>query len=1044
MDSPERIVLRLRRKIFFISLLECLLPPLLGFSIFVILDKLFVLPGFVRVIWVILVSLVSFAFFIWNIVRIPGKSEVTWRLEKLYPELQGRLATVVDYNRLKYYLGYSTELLKKTEEDALKILKNINLSKLITKKFYIVISSLLFLSLFITFVVDKHILLRFINPVTPYFSLDIIVDPERTEIGGYSDVYIMPKQITPKAVWLIINKSKKRIKRLKDSNIFYHRIENIKESVQLYAILSDVKTEEKRIAVLIPPILKDWTYEYTYPSYTELPPYIQRRGDIYSLAGTSVRFRGESNVSLKRVILIDRYGDSTYITPAERFFEIKLVVSNPDTLKVLLEGTSELLSKEKEIVINAYPDDYPRINILSPPQFIDMPREMEIEMIYRFSDDFGVKRVFLTSIFQGDTSNKEIAKFASPPVDSFADFCWDFSDITILPGDTLFYYLTAYDNDTFKGPKLTSTSIYRIRFPLLEELYKKIASSTDKVSNSMESILGRLDKLIERIEKFTEKDELSVRDREAIENLLFKHEELESELAEMTKKIEEIVRNMENTIFLDEEALQKMRMIEELMDELDTEEIKKAREELQKALQKNPELLKEALRNFNITEEEFKKRLENTVTFLQKLKNSQELQNIIEKLKEIKDRQNDLQEALTEGVNPKKLASDENLLKEDMKTLAQSLRELSRKANEIVNGLLNEIKSTKEITNSMQDAVMSMQIGNTPSSLIDKILEDLSTLSQNLQNLQNMMMGRFSEEMKKNLRKTQLAGIALSLTQEDILKETDTLGFAERENALYEGIFTLRNNLVSFFLSIQGNQGEEITALLESALKEAEKGSKQARDGDMKGAVQSGKHTMEFLNAVTYELFALEEGMEGMAGGMPSLAQFFQNLAEIAQTQIGLNQLAQSLFPVGIGKQNLEPELAELAIKQAELAKSLKNVAKGTEGRILGDLERIADEMKSLASDIEKYGITQEILKRQTKLLKYLLTAQKSIYKERESVRRISKPGREFLDIVAPDSLVLETKRGVNQRDILQALKKQYPKEYERLIRAYFRALLIE
>ncbi|OYD15325.1 hypothetical protein CH333_06065 [candidate division WOR-3 bacterium JGI_Cruoil_03_44_89] len=1038
-------MLRLRRNVLLVSLLEGLVPPLLGFSIFALLDGLFILPGLVRVIWVILVSLVFVTFFVWNIARVPGKSEIAWRLEKLHPEFQGRLATVVDYNSSKDYLGYSTELLKRTEEDALRTLEGINLSELFIKRFYIAISSLLVLSLFITFGANRHTFLRFLHPRTPYFSLNITVEPDRTEIGGYSDVYITPKEISPRAVWLVINDAEtKRVRRLADSNVFHQRIENLRESMRVYAFLSDVKTGEKRIEVLIPPMLKDWTYEYTYPSYTGLPQYIQRRGDIYGLVGTSVRFRGESNVPLKRVILINKNGDSTGITPSEHFFETNLVVTNPDTLNVLLEGTSGLLSKENEMVINAYPDDYPRIDILSPPQFIDVPREMEIDIKYRFADDFGVKGVFLTSIFRDDTSRKEIARFNPPPVDSFGALTWDFSDIVMLPGDTLLYRLTAHDNDTFKGPKATSTPLYRIRFPLLGELYEEIASETDEVSSSMESVMEKLDKLHKRIEALTEKDELSARDRETIENIISKHEEVESELAEVTKMTKELVDRMESTIFLDEETLEKMRKVDELMKELETEEVKKAREKLRETLQKNPELLKEALKNFNITEEEFKKRLENTIDFLQKLKHSQQLQDIVNKLDEIQKRHDELKEALEKGANPEELASDENLLKEEMEGLTRALEELSQKASEMGNELLKESKNAEGITNSMQKAAGSMQMGNTPSSLMNKISEDLSTLSQNLRGLQNMMMGGFSEEMKRELRKKQLASIALSLEQEDILREKNASEFADRENALSEGISTLRDDLSSFLSSLRCSKGEGTTRLLESALSEAKKGSKRAGHGDMKGALRSGSRSMELLNAVAFELFALEDGMKGMAGGTPSLAQFFQSLAQMAQAQIGLNQLAQSLFPMGMGGQNSQSELAELARRQAELARSLREMAKGTEGRVLGDLEGVANDMESVASDIEKYGVTEEILKRQTKLLKYLLTAQKSIYKERESVRRISKPGREFSDIVAPDSLVLETKRGVSQRDVLEALKEQYPRQYERLIRAYFRSLLTE
>ncbi len=237
-----------------------------------------------------------------------------------------------------------------------------------------------------------------------------------------------------------------------------------------------------------------------------------------------------------------------------------------------------------------------------------------------------------------------------------------------------------------------------------------------------------------------------------------------------------------------------------------------------------------------------------------------------------------------------------------------------------------------------------------------------------------------------------------------------------------------------------GNEG--VISLLESAISNAREGVRSASMGDMNGAKKKGEDVMTTLNAVSYELFEIGDAMKGGSKGTSSLAQVFQSLAKMAQMQIGLSQIAQSLFPMmGMG---LGSEMSELARKQAELARALKEIAEGAGGRLLGDIEGMAGEMQKLAEDIEKYGITEDILKRQTQLLKYLLTAQKSIYKEKESVRRISKPGKEFSGVKGPGKLDLKTKRGVNQRDVLEALRKYYPKEYESLIRAYFRALSIE
>ena len=1037
MNSPKKKILMIKRRVFSTSLLLAFLVLCAGCLLFMVLDRAFILPALIRVSFVSLAISCFLLFLIRGLLKIPTPSEIAWRLEKLYPQFKGRLATIIDYNSSKRSLGYSSLLLKKTEKDAKRIFDRLSLFSVMNKRFYITLSSLIVVLGLLLIAGDRPRFLRLINPTTAHFSLDIHVEPDRVILGGDSDIYITPHGIQPKNLWLVIEGERVRLKQSLEG--FHHRIENLRENLHLYASLSDVVSEKKEIQVLTPPILRNWSYEYTFPCYTGLPGHVQQRGDIYGLVGTSVRLTGESNTPLQSVRMSFKGLDTTYLIQGLDNFEMDLVIREQDTMSIFLESTAGLLSEEYRIAIHPYPDEYPEVEIISPERIIDIPREMELKIRYRVSDDFGVTSAYLATIFRGDTSKKLIIRFSPPVFDTVSYFDWDISHFSILPGDTLLYYLIARDNDGFKGPKISRTPLYRIRFPSLVETYERLAQETDIVEGGVESILEKIDKIGEKLERLTEKETLSIRDKEAIEEILFEREEIKKELGDLSKRMEDLISEMDRTIFLDEETRTKMKEVERRLRELETDEVREAREKLKEALEKDPQLLKEALRDFRLTEEEFKERLERTLAFLEKLQSVQELRRITEEVSEIRERQEGLKEALERGADPEDMADAQAEIQEEIRDIEEALRELSHKLPQISEGLKKEAETALKIASSMKTAQMDMEAGEMPSSLMDQISESLSALTESLMDLQNMMRG---EALRKDLRKNLVSLLLLSREQEKVLKEEVKDRFTSRQKALYEGIERLKESLSQSLAQVRGGDG--VIALLEPVLASAKESEQLAEMGKLDSGRAKGRDVMRGLNAVSYELLNLESAMGAKGEGLPSLAQMFEALAEMAQAQMGLNQLAMSLFPMGIGEGAIQRELAELARRQAELARALREMAGEGEGRILGDLSAIAGKMESLASDIGKYGLTEEIFRRQTSLLKYLLTAQRSLYRERESVRRISRPGREFLDILGPDELLLETKRGVSQRDILRALMRAHPEEYESLIRAYFRALSIE
>ena len=136
-------------------------------------------------------------------------------------------------------------------------------------------------------------------------------------------------------------------------------------------------------------------------------------------------------------------------------------------------------------------------------------------------------------------------------------------------------------------------------------------------------------------------------------------------------------------------------------------------------------------------------------------------------------------------------------------------------------------------------------------------------------------------------------------------------------------------------------------------------------------------------------------------------------------------------------------QMARLAARQSSIAERLKSIAEGIGERsdLLGDLGRLAEEMEEVAEKLESGQVNRKLVERQQRILSRLLDAQRSLHQRDYSQRRRAEVGEDFPDQESPPELPEELLEKGAREDLLKALREKYPKEYERLIRAYFKAL---
>jgi len=150
-------------------------------------------------------------------------------------------------------------------------------------------------------------------------------------------------------------------------------------------------------------------------------------------------------------------------------------------------------------------------------------------------------------------------------------------------------------------------------------------------------------------------------------------------------------------------------------------------------------------------------------------------------------------------------------------------------------------------------------------------------------------------------------------------------------------------------------------------------------------------------------------------------------------------QMPQPGMSMSMGQQQ---GMQQLAAQQEALRQKLEEMSDqlGKQGDMMGRLDQLGEEMKKVVDDMQRSRVNQETIKRQEGILTRLLDAQKSVNRRDFSKKRQAETGEDVVrrSPVLPDDLA--NGRSDLSEMIKKALEEQYPRQYDRLIKAYFKS----
>lgn len=872
----------------------------------------------------------------------------------------------------------------------------------------------------------------------------------------------------------------KKIKAGKTSSPeFEHEIYNVRVPLEYFVKVKDSRTEKFKIDVIDKPVIKLLKVQLLYPSYTSFEPiYLEdNAGDITAIAGTIARFEILSNKSLDSAKIVFSNGSISNLNVSETMAKGSVKLMQSGTYHIEIKSKDGLKNEQPvEYKINIIQDEYPKVQILKPEKSVDISRDMQVGILARISDDFGFTKMRLAYKLDFSRYVKpwDAFKFIEIPIDKNSKeqevpYLWDLSELELAPDDVLSYYLEVFDNDFVSGPKSARTEIYTIRFPSLHEILAQVEQFQSEIYQDVKDVFEMAKKLrkeMDEIAKDLKKGNLKLdwQRQQQIQNIAKQYQELQSKIKETTQKLQNLIQKMEENRLLSPETLEKYLELQKLLNQLDIPELKELMKRFEEAMRNlNPDLIRQALEKFQFSEENFRRSIERTLNLLKRIQVEQKLNEILKQTEQVLEKQEELRKK-TAQANPenksqlKQLSDEQKDLKEDIEKIEENLENLKERMSEFkdempldsLEKILKEMKE-KKFAQKFDKAGEKIMSGNLKEAtqIQFELSEGLMQMQSGLQSLQQQLMQNQQRQIISKMQKIQKDLLTLSKEQEEIKSETRNAppgssklrDLAREQMDLLSGLNSVTNELIELSqktFAITPDMGREIG----SALMNMNRAVESLSTGDNANSSKFQTEAMNSLNKAIIQLGnAMQAMMQGGAGG--GLQFLLQQLNQLAMQQLGLNQATQELMQQLSLQQ--QAEMARLAAQQELIRKSLQELMKeaelsGNRSRILGDMNKIAEEMKEVVSDLESGNLNEETLRKQDRILSRLLDAQRSIHERDFEKQRESRPGQNITR-QSPAELKFEEEKEKIFQDLLKSIRENYHKDYEALIKKYFELL---
>ncbi len=708
----------------------------------------------------------------------------------------------------------------------------------------------------------------------------------------------------PDEAFIVLDNASFRLKKI-DKNRFSYQFKTVQKAVDFKLSSGAVESRKYELDVLKKPNIIGFEVKLDYPAYTgRKDESLANIGDVVVPAGTIINwvFNAENTDDIQI-----NFSESNDITPTKRFsdelFTYKKRVLKDELYKLYV--SNELLPQADSVsyTLSVIPDLYPTIGV---QKFQDSLDNRLLYFVGEASDDYGLS--LLTFNYRKKAENQQEGELVKVPLgrpnNKQADFdhAFDLNELELKPGDQITYYFEVFDNDGVNGSKSARTNLMLFSMPTVEEYEAMAEQNDEKIKDELQKALEESRKIQEDMKKMREKllqqKELDWQDRKELEKMLERQKELEQQIKDAQQAFEENIKNQEEFSELNEEQLEKQQKLQQLFEEVMSDEMQELMRKIQELMQElEKDQAIELMEESEFNNQEIEKELERLQELFKQLEMEQEVQKTIDKLEELAQEQEELQketEDFAENKDEQKEGDEQN--KEDEKNADQ---ENKSEENNKEEG--KENKENKEGDQNKKEENKSENKENEQNQENKENQEQNQQQNQEQQNQEQQNQEQNAEQQPKNKQEE------LQQKQEEINKKFEEI--KEQMKNVEE-----KNEQLETPMNMD-NQEQE----MEDIQNELNQSQQQLQQQQNKKASQSQKKAAQKMQQMAQQMQQQMQSsqMEQMQEDMQALRQLLENL-------VGLSFDQEELIDEFTKTASTTPKYVELVQEQFKLKDDFK------------------------------------------------------------------------------------------------------------------------
>ncbi len=677
----------------------------------------------------------------------------------------------------------------------------------------------------------------------------------------------------------------------------------------------------------------------------------------------------------------------------------------------------------------------------------------------------------------------------------------DLSLLALSAGEGVELVAVARDNREPGVGQATWSDVLRLVLPSAGDvLVEQAASSAARRSELVEARaktrkLGQdLDRLTRELMKNPTPDWAR---QQEMEEVIARKRDLQKQLAAMSSRLQEELDRLAANQMTSERQLAQADQVTSLLEQQENRNLDGLLERMeQRPEAMDPQDVAQALREVARNQKDLARRLDAALAMLKKMDQEQELDGMAALLEKIMREQQDLAEQSRELADEQKKSSSEQNAKageqsqeqqsaaqqqkaEDLAArqdeLAQDLEQMQQKMEQALEDAKKQGDTSGEeqqMQKAMQDMLDQLkeqqaqdkmaQAGEQlqqmdpeqAAKMQEQALRDLGSLYHVLLKTQEAMQMAMEQNQVASLRGLAADMLDLSRRQEDIaqripsqLRDVRIQDLARSQHRMQQVAMGVREKLSGLSTDVP----LRILALLkklDSLIEVMGYGVNALEEGQGSAAQhQSREALVQANNMIIGLLTEAQMNSSGGGGGSQSKPSLAEKLMQMIKEQAGLNgttdELRKMLANRGLS-QKARAQMQRLGEAQGDLAGRMDDLAaeerlRPDSGRLLGDLAQLGQDMESITADLGSGMVSEDILRRQERILSRMLDARNSVRRRDYSMRRESRTAQRTYGDHQQGSLTGdEDQRRFRLR--YQALDSA-PADYQSLVRQYFSAL---